>query len=96
MSNLPGNEVYSHTMSNGVVFNIREIPGFGDRAEIGFFIKDKCIGTFVVDRKRSGNIDVKPTMMHQQKIGNNNDKEDIIDGSIQAPSLSDIADSEDE
>lgn len=87
-----GNDVYSHVMSNGIQLDIREVPGFGNRSEIGFFIKDTCIGTFVIDKKRSGNVEVKPSMMRQQRIG---DKDDSVEvDNIPGPSLSDISSEE--
>lgn len=90
-----GNEVYSHVMSNGVQLDIREVPGFGNRSEVGFFIKEQCVGTFVVDKKRGGGIDIKPTMMRQQKIGcKNGDGGTEIPDDSTGPSLSDITSDE--
>lgn len=63
-----GNYIASHELSNGVKVEIREVPGFGRRSEIGFFIEGACVGTFVIDQKRSGNIEVKPSMMRAQRI----------------------------
>jgi len=92
MSDQVGNEVYSHVMSNGVQLDIREVPGFGDRAEIGFFIKGVCIGTYVIDKKRGGNVEIKPTMMRQQRVGKNADgDESVKTEEISDPNLSDIA-----
>jgi len=91
MSNQVGTAVYSHVMSNGIQLDIREVPGFGNRSEVGFFIKEQCIGTFVVDKKRSGNIEVKPTMMKQQRVGDKkcDEETEALDGNS-GPNLSDI------
>jgi len=92
MSEKAGKHVFSHTMSNGTELEMREIPGFGNRSEVGFFIKDVCIGTFLIDSKRTGNVEVKPTMMRQQRISD--DKPEAVyddqEESIEGPSLSDI------
>ena len=90
MSDQVGSAVYSHVMSNGAQLDIREVPGFGTRSEIGFFIKDTCIGTYVIDKKRSGNVEVKPTMMRQQKVGEKVDDAVEVDETPE-PSLSDIS-----
>jgi len=91
MSDQVGQAVYSHVMSNGVQLDIREVPGFGNRSEVGFFIKEQCVGTFVIDKKRGGGIDVKPTMMRQQRVGaNEGDDTQEPEEPTNSPSLNDV------
>jgi len=90
---MQGNLVHNHTMANGIELTMREIPGFGERSEIGLFIGEKCIGSFIVDKMRSGNVMIKPTMMKAIKlvggkeVDNTNDDNDTSE----EPSLTDIA-----
>lgn len=86
-----GNHIHTHKMSNGVELELREVPGFGDRSEIGFFIDDKCIGTFLVDKMRSGNLIVKPTMMKAMKLTPGKKEPEDVQPE-EKPSLDDIAD----
>lgn len=63
-----GNHMFDYELCNGVKIEGREVPGFGERSEVGIFIVGQMVGTFLVDKKRSNNIQVKPTMMRTINI----------------------------
>ena len=92
----PGNHVCTHEMANGIDLEVREIPGFGDRSEIGVFIWDQCVGTFIVDKKRSGNLEIKPTMMKAFKLSKGNKTPEEVDSTPKdSPSLTNITEEDD-
>lgn len=68
MGNQIGTLIVEHKLSNGINCEIREAQGFANRSEIAFFIENECLGTFVIDLKRSGNIEVKPSSMRALRI----------------------------
>jgi len=92
---MQGNHVHTHKLANGIDLMMREIPGFGDRSEVGLFIGEKCIGSFIVDKMRSNNIMVKPTMMRTIKLSDGKAEEVVEEEEKKdSPSLTDIASEE--
>jgi len=58
-----GNSIAKAKLTNGIEIEIREIPGFGKKSEVGIFIEEQCASSFNIDSKRNGFVEIKPSII---------------------------------
>ena len=54
-------KVFEASMTNGVKYEVHEAQGFSNRAELAVKVEGEIAVVLIIERKRSKNIEVRPT-----------------------------------
>lgn len=54
-------QVFSGELTNGVKYEVHEAQGFSERAELAVKVEGEIAVVLVIERKRSKNIEVRPS-----------------------------------
>lgn len=56
-----GTKVFESTMTNGIRYEVHEAQGFSDLSEIAIKVEGEVAVVLTIEKKRSGNLVVKPS-----------------------------------
>jgi hypothetical protein len=84
-----GNSIAKAVLVNGVEVEVREIPGFGKKTELGIFISDQCMVAIAINNK-GNTVDIRPQILSKSSKIKYQTQNSSPQEKTPPPSLSDV------